>query len=233
MKRYLNSMYSDAERINIENVIAALKRSGPHKTLLDVGCWDGENTLKWAAAATAEKIYGIETIAKARIIAEKNHIKTFGIRADVDKWPIRSHSLDCIVSNQVVEHLTNMDHFFSESFRVLKKGGYLISSTNNLSSWHNIFSLVLGWTPFDFTNCSSKGLGIGNPLAIHQGEKTYRGSSWTHKCIYTTKWLEEWGALYGFKAIDVLGAGYYPFPGYLGRYEKKHCAFITTIMQSS
>jgi SAM-dependent methyltransferase len=232
MSRLFQNLYTQADRVNTENLILALKTTGPHKTLLDVGCWDGENTLIWSAAAQSKRVYGIEAIASAAKLATKKNIKTYSVLADKDKWPISTHSLDCIVSNQLVEHLTNLDHYFSESFRVLKPGGFLISSTNNLSSWHNIFATALGWAPFDFTNSSSKSLGIGNPMASLRGLTDVRGSSWTHKCIYTARWLKEWAQLYHFKLLKVYGAGYYPLPGQFGRIDALHSAFITLVMQS-
>jgi SAM-dependent methyltransferase len=233
MKTYFHNLYKDAEKINIENVITSLSSTGPHQSLLDIGCWDGENSLIWAKAAQAKKVYGLEVVKSAAKLAEKKNIKTYSVLVDHDKWPLESKSINCIVSNQVVEHLSNLDHFFSQSSKILTPGGFLISSTNNLASWHNILATLLGWAPFDFSNSSSKALGIGNPLAIHRGAFDKRGASWTHKCIYTAKWFSEWGSLYGFKTVKVLGAGYYPLPAILGRLDTTHAAFMTVVMQLS
>ena len=232
MKQILKKLYKQAEKENSKNIIHSLKETGPHLNFLDVGCWDGENTLLWARAAKAAHVYGIETVPAAAKLALKRKIKTFCLQADKDKWPIKDHSLNCVVSNQVIEHLTNSDHFFSESSRVLAKGGYLITSTNNLSSWHNLLAILLGWAPFDLTNASSKITGIGNPLAVHSAEGHPYGPAWTHKCIYTIKWLSDWAGLYGFKLKNTLGAGYYPLPAFFGRVDPNHSAFITLSMQS-
>ncbi len=102
-----------------------------------------------------------------------------------------------------------------------------------MSSWHNIFSLLLGYTPFDLTNSSSKVKGIGNPFAVHKGETDERGSSWTHKCIYTKKWLIDWQKIYNLKTIKTYGAGYYPLPSWVGQYLQKHSAFITIVAQKN
>ena len=233
MKQYLGWLYEQALNLNDQNVADALAKTGPHKVLLDVGCWDGIKTQELAAAAKAETLLGIEPIKSAAKDAEKRGVKTYTVQADREKWPINDESVDCVVSNQVVEHLSDLDFFFSEAARVLKPGGYIISSTNNLSSWHNIGALLFGWAPFDFTNSSSKTKGIGNPLAIHRGETDERGSSWTHKCIYTAQWLNEWQELYGLKSKEVLGAGYHPLPPIIGKYFTRHCAFITVIARKS
>jgi SAM-dependent methyltransferase len=233
LKDYLANMYIKALELNNQNVMTALSRTTPHKSILDVGCWDGELTVQYAKAAKTKKIYGIELIEEAAKKAQKRGITTYSFAADKDPWPFKDKSLDCIVTNQVVEHLPYLDYFFSESSRVLKKGGIFINSTNNLSSWHNMFALALGWAPFDLTNASSKASGIGNPLAVHANESDDRGYSWTHRCIYTARWFDEWEQLYGFKKVMELGAGFYPFPASLGNVFKTHCAFFTMVARKA
>ena len=224
-------MYASAGALNAQNVIHALKTTGPHHRLLDVGCWDGQETLVWASAGGVREVHGIELISTAAKLASQKGILVSEITADDHKWPFKKDYFDCIVSNQVIEHLTNVDLYFSECSRTLKPRGHLITSTNNLASWHNIVSLLIGWTPFDLTNSSAKRMGLGTPLAVHQGEANPRGNSWTHKCVYTSAWLKDWQSLYGLEQIKTLGAGLYPFPASLGRMFPTHSAFITVISQ--
>jgi SAM-dependent methyltransferase len=183
----------------------------------------------YAQSAKAKEVYGIELVKEQAKVANEKGVKTFAFYADRDIWTFENNSLHCVVSNQVIEHLSDVDHFISEAYRVLKPGGYLITSTNNLSSWHNIFSLVFGWTPFDFTNSSKRGIGIGNPFALHQGEVAANGDSWTHKTIFNKRWLNEWFSLYGFAPVKDYGSGYHPLPPAVGKYFKKHCAFMVLV----
>jgi len=229
IKKYLSEMYCAAEELNTQNVISAIKRTGNHSIILDVGCWDGEATKKWAEAANASKVIGIEPIDRLDIknSALSRNIEVHNLLADKDIWDIQDSSVDCVISNQVVEHLTDLDFYFSQANRVLKPGGYIITSTNNLSSLHNIFSLILGFAPFDLSNSSSQIGGLGNAFAVHRGERDPRGSSWTHKCVYTTKWLSDWQKLYGLIYEFHIGAGLYPFPPTLGKYISLYSAFIT------
>lgn len=230
IKSYLHYIYNQAMIINDQNVCLALKgSSGGGYSLLDIGCWDGEKTLKYAQSAWATEIYGIEIVPEKAKEAEQKWIKTFALVADREKWPFEDESLDYIVSNQVIEHLSDVDHFISEATRVLKKWGVLVTSTNNLSSWHNIFALLLGWAPFDLTNSSTRAIGIWNPLALHSGETTLNGDSWTHKTIFTTRWLNDWFKLYWLESIKDYGSWYYPFPTGFGKFFKKHSAFITLV----
>jgi len=106
--------------------------------------------------------------------ARKRGIKTK--QFDIEKkWPLSSNSFDVVVSNQVIEHLVGTDHFITEIKRVLKPGGYTVISTENLSSWHNIFALVLGYQ--DFSHHLIKKAHVGNPLSPHFGEKTVTWSA--------------------------------------------------------
>lgn len=227
IKNYLEKIYNDAanlSRQNIENSLAEAKQGG---ILLDVGCWKGEITQRWIKATSASETHGIELIKEAALKARKKGIKAKTTNIN-RKWPYKNNTFDYVVSNLVIEHLSDVDHFISESYRVLKKGGITVVSTNNLASWHNIFCLFLGWAPFDMTNSSHKLWSIGNPMALHANEvHSYDSKTWTHKCIYTTKWLKDWYELYGFKFSKARGAGYFPLPPQVGLIEKKHAALIT------
>lgn len=225
LKKFLSKMYDDARKVNDKYVLQTLKQVGPFESLLDVGCWDGVLTLQYAKAAKARRIHGIEIVKEKSIEAEKKGISCSSLKADQDRWPFEDGTIDCVVSNQVIEHLSDVDHFFSEASRVLRKGGVLVTSTNNLSSWHNILPLFFGWTPFDLTNSSKISAGIGNPIAVHRGEQT-EIASWTHKCVYTPKWLFEWQMLFGLSRLSSYGSGFYPFPARVGNIFKNHAAFM-------
>lgn len=225
IKKFLYNFYKSTEKAKENELKNALKKLPENGVLLDIGCWDGVKTKWWAKTLNAKETIGIEVVPSAAKLARKKGIKTY-ISNIEEKWPVKSNSVDIVLSNLVIEHLSDVDKFISESFRVLKKGGHTIVCTNNLSSWHNIISLVFGWTPFDLTNSSSKTWSIGNPLVVHKNEKSIYGKTFLHKCIYTTKWLKEWYGLFNFKLINVRAAGYYPFFPFLGKLDKKHAAYI-------
>lgn len=228
VKTFFNNLYTGAESANRENIDQALRSIGKKSgVLLDVGCWDGTYTERWQKAYGTKNVVGLELVPEAVARAKKKGIKVIVQDLSEDKWKLEDNSVDCVVSNLVIEHMSNVDNFIKESHRVLKKGGYTIVSTNNLSSWHNIISILFGWTPFDMVNSSVKAWAIGNPFALHTNEALLFGPSYSHKCVYSIRWLKEWYALYGFKHISTQGAGYYPFPAKLGRFEKSHSAFMT------
>ena len=230
IKKYLSKLYKETEDFKDENTILAVKEHGPFNTLLDVGCWKGEKTILYSKAGEVKKILGIEPIDQAAKSAEEKKIKVFKAYADSEKWPIEDNSVDVVVSSEVIEHLVNVDFYFQEAHRVLKKGGIMINTTNNLASFHNIFSLLFGFAPFDLTNSSRKVWSIGNPFSLHNRQPlSERGETWLHKCVYTPKWLSQWQGLYGFETVKIYGAGFYPFPAFIGNIFKNHCAFFTLV----
>ena len=121
---------------------------------------------------------------------------------------------------------SNSDNFLSELHRILKVGGYAVISTENASSWCNIFASLLGWQIFSLTNFSQRAQGIGNPLAIHKGDNNHF-DSWNHVRIYNIRGLKEYFEIFDFKVEAIRGAGYFPLPAFLGNIDKMHSHFMT------
>lgn len=228
MKKFLKNFYGQAVDFNDVNVSELLAKYWPFESMLDVGCWDWEKTLVYAKNAWTQKIYWIEIVAEKVEETKAKWIETFSLITDKYRWPFDYNFLDCVVSNQVIEHLTyNIDNFISEASRVLKKWWYLITSINNLASWHNICATLFLCAPFDLTNSSKKVGDIWNPLALHQWEIPENGASWTHKTILATRWMNDWFSVYGFGPVKRLWSWYYPFPAIVGKWLPWHSAFIT------
>ena len=150
-----------AYALNRHNVESALRDHRPLHSLLDLGCDDGEHTLDWARAAGATDIHGIEVVPHRAALARERGVEV--VAADLgETLPYDDGRFDTVVSNQVIEHVFDTDHFVAEAFRVLRPGGIVVTSTENLASWHNIGALLLGWQPFSLANVSSVGA-LGTP----------------------------------------------------------------------
>lgn len=141
MKNFLERMYERSRNLNDALFSDSIKKHGPFESILDVGCWDGKGTMEYVKGSGMKRLYGIELVEEMGEEARNRGIERFSLKADQERWPFADGSIDCVISNQVVEHLSDLDHFFGEASRVLKKGGILVTSTNNLGSWHNVFSL--------------------------------------------------------------------------------------------
>lgn len=138
-----------------------------------------------------------------------NHINT-----DLNKnLPFPDNQFDVILSNQLIEHLTDIDNFLDEIYRILKPSGYAIISTPNLSCWDDIFALLLGYRPFSIDYSRVKL--IGNPLSpISFQEKSslvVNGVFIGHNKVFTYQALKELFEIHGFKVKRIVGAGYHPF----------------------
>lgn len=223
----LELLWEDAWELNRQSMISLLDPG--IETLLDCGCDDGEFTERVALSVKAGRAMGIEIDevkaekAMARgievIIGDLNH-----------EFKLEDSFVDGAIANQVIEHLCNTDNLLSEIWRVLKPGGILVLSTENLASWHNILALLLGWQPFSLTNISEHHMGIGNPLSLHRGEKGIPKPS-QHLRIFTIRSLVELLENQGFEIEQLLGIGYFPFKGktarVLSKVDPRHSALIT------
>ena len=136
------------------------------------------------------------------------------IAADLNKkFPIKDNSFGVVVSDQVIEHLTDVDNFVKEIFRILKQEGYAVIATENLSSWNNLFALLLGYGPPSLTYSAEKRI-EGGPLSPHHGENiTFEYPR--HVYIFTYQALKEMFLLHGFSVERLIGGGYYPCPKFL------------------
>jgi SAM-dependent methyltransferase len=172
-----------------------------------------------------EQVYGVEVVDELILQAQAKGITVE--KGDLNKLiPFEDNYFEIIHANQVIEHLYNTEKFMLEINRLCNMGGVIVLSTENASSWHNIFALMLGWQMFSLTNiCSSSG-GIGNPLAIHRGANiSYK--SMEHIRIFAYRGLIEYIKHFGFKVESILCSGYYPLPNWFAKIDPRHGHFIT------
>jgi SAM-dependent methyltransferase len=224
---------------NIREALEQVVRRGTHHPLLilDLGCGDGTYTrrlVRTVPTGTA-KLLGMELIIEAADRAAANGLST--VVADLNQGlPFRDREIDIAISNQVIEHIQDLDRYVSELFRVIKTDGTVIISTENLSSWHNVLSLVLGFQPFSLTNISFRngsGYSIGNPLSPHRRTRSRYPATFMHTRVLAPLGLIELFQEYGFRIDNIRGAGYYPLPygiaGWMSSRDATHAAFITLI----
>lgn len=227
-------MWAQSEATYRERIRSLVPR-GAELSLLDVGCDDGAWTEQVAGAAgiPAHNVSGIEIVIEAR---ERARERGFDVRpGDLEQeWPFGNESFDVVHANQVIEHVKRLDHFVDQIHRVLKPGGRAIVCTENLSSWHNVAAVALGYMPFSLTNVSAKDA-IGNPFAPHAGKAPPQEESWQHIHVLTLDGLVAILDLHGLRVVQRFGAGYYPAFGrasrWLSDHDPRHAHFIGVVAE--
>jgi len=175
-------------------LVRPLAARTPHpRRVLDVGCWDGASTARYAEALGCAAS-GVEIHPESADRAVARGIEVARLDLERDPFPWSDGAMDVVVCNQVFEHLKNVWLPMSEIFRVLRPGGTLLLSVPNLSSLHNRALLALG----------------RQPTSIRTLGPHVRG--------YTFGEIRDFVALGGAFAIErTVGVGFYPFPAAMTR----------------
>lgn len=234
---YLNRLYMHASHRCSEAIFSMLEEKS-NSSLLDCGCGNGDFTREIAKRIKGcVKVCGIEIVPEQVESARNNGIIIY--QSDLNReLSLESESMNVVFSNQVIEHLHDTDRFISEIYRVLKLGGYAVIATENLSSWHNIFALILGWQPFSLSNISSLRSCVGNFLGLlRQKKDSGIPRAMQHMRIFSPLGLKEIFKIHGFKCEKLLGAGYYPLPTFFANIMAKidvcHAAFLVLKLRKS
>jgi 2-polyprenyl-3-methyl-5-hydroxy-6-metoxy-1,4-benzoquinol methylase len=226
VKNYFITLVESASRQNRKNILSLCDVNSKAK-IIDLGCDTGEWSLELANKIKTNDIEGMDIVPNSLKAARKLGIKV--VSHDLNKvFPFKNNYFDVIHANQVIEHLYKTDIFISEIYRTLKKGGYALISTENLSSWHNIGALFLGLQPFSMQNFSDKG-NIGNPLTLHGGSviSDDRQKAHQHNRLFSYFALKDIFQKHGFIVEKMVTAGYYPFSNILTKIDPYHGHWIT------
>lgn len=168
-------------------------------SFLDVGCGDGERTMRIAKYFNIDliKTYGLDQSdwhineGKKKFNAEKIDLETTNI-------PYSSDTFELVICNQVFEHLKNYKNVMFEIIRVTKNGGYIVLGVPNLAHLINRVYLLFGM----------------QPMCIAIDSVHVRG--FTHKGFTETlKTLEK------IKLINSTGSLMYPLPYSIAKYLSK------------
>ncbi len=175
------------------------------------------------------EVVGVEFLSHKAAAARERGIDV--VEADLEgRLPLEDGSFDVIHANQVIEHLRHTDVFLAEVRRLLAPSGVVALSTNNLSSWHNVISLVAGLQPPPMH--VSDELIVGNPLNPEDGW-SHEDRGRIHLRLFTPRALTELCAHHGLRCVEVRTVGYYPLPPLVGRLasrvDGRHGAFLTGV----
>ena len=227
LSNYLRNLYEknlEASRRRSLQLVPSIQNQG---VLLDAGCGNGKMSYRAMDAAGVHQAIGLELDPTSAKMAQSRDLLV--IRADLNGTiPLREETVDLVFAHHVFAHLVNHDKFVSELHRVLRPGGHCIVSTENLSAWHNILSLIAGFQ--DFSHNISSTWYLGNPFSPHYRERTPSGFS-PHYKIFTPRGLNDIFVAYGFQVERWIGTGSYPIPRSLSKWievlDPWHSQFLT------
>lgn len=96
----------DGVRCPIRTLLKSLDPpAGPAARLLDVGCWDGAETVRTAELLHARP-YGIEIFPEPAAEAEHRGVEVGRVDLESSRFPWEDGSFDAVIANQVFEHLS-------------------------------------------------------------------------------------------------------------------------------
>jgi SAM-dependent methyltransferase len=119
----------------------------PSDIVVDIGCGRGaygEDPIPFRRAlrilkGKCEKVIGIDLDPNA---SQNPHIDVFRLITG-EHWPVERESANLCLADNVLEHVNEPEHFFSECRRILKPGGYLCIRTPNVLSYFGLFSKLV------------------------------------------------------------------------------------------
>ena len=98
------------------------------RDVLEVGCGTGKNT-RWLADRAQRVVAmdfspGMLDVARGRVPLERVTLVQHDIR---ERWPVDDASVDLVIGNLILEHVSNVAPIFAEAARVLRPGGLMYS----------------------------------------------------------------------------------------------------------
>jgi len=160
------------------------------QTLLDVGC--GEGAFGYACKQQREmEIWGIELFANQAEIAKRKLDKVLVGNIEFDELDLPDHYFDCIVFNDVLEHLQYPWNVLDKIKKHLKIGGDVVASIPNIRYYENIKKVLIN-KDWEYEEC-----GIMDK---------------THLRFFTIKSICNMFERCGYSVINIEGIKYIDFP---------------------
>ena len=137
MKDYLDVVYNKDKKPYTsypEKLIAHLFDENKMKkgqSLLEPGVGMGEHLRLFKEMGL--EVTGLDISPKAKIYSPNLNINILDVE-NIKRWPYPDNSFDIVYSKSLIEHLSQPIQYFSESQRVLKPGGLLLTLTPDWES---------------------------------------------------------------------------------------------------
>lgn len=157
-----NSLYSTAEALNIriethsrystapiqlaDWALALLPISG-QEVVLDAGCGSGYFLLPLAKKLTRGQAMALDlsggVMQKAIETAQQEGLPITFLAGDVEELPFADRTFDMVMANHMLYHAPDIPRAIGELYRILKKGGWFLATTNSRTTMKELESLHL------------------------------------------------------------------------------------------
>jgi len=191
--------------------------------ILDVGCGDGNFSIRLKKECGADEVFGIELSKKGVELANEKGVRAIQMDIDSSNFPFEDNYFDAVFAGEVIEHLYDPDHLLDEIYRTLKPKGALILTTPNLACWQNRISLLFGYQPYATTISLRYRLGHISGDSDLLPEKIVQDRR--HISLFTLRALRKLLEIHKFDVVIVKGVeisfpDYMKFPSNLSRLVK-------------
>ncbi len=115
--------------------------------VVDLGCGLGRSRGKFRRANKTLRWVGVDIPGSPEGSARSNDLPGL-THFDGIRIPFADGSVDCVFSQQVMEHVRYPEELLAEVCRVLRPGGLFVGSTSNLEPYHSYS--YWNFTPFGF-----------------------------------------------------------------------------------
>lgn len=194
----------------LAKVLSIAHESRPDKcrNFLDIGCGDGEFTVRLSKEFGAENLFGVDIAPRAVELAGLRGINAVCCDIDIADIPYEDGCFDVIYCGHLIELVLNADHLLAEAKRLLAPQGIMIVTQPNLGAWASRLALMVGRMPF-YSRVSTEydfGKLFSSPKA---------GQSTGFIRLFTTSAFREFLNLCGFRVKAISGVGENALPGLL------------------
>ncbi len=120
-----------------QTLLKTLPQTAAH-TVLDLGCGTGFFCPLLQQRFPNSQIVGLDLAEGMAAYAAKKHASTHYVCGDAESIPLADASIDIVFSSLAIQWCEDNDALFSELFRILKPGAYIVFSTLGPDTLHEL-----------------------------------------------------------------------------------------------